>query len=375
VPLRGKQKSAFCLLLLLGLLSGCHEKDIRTVYGMRSGYGVKSVNGTSVFGQMLDDAGHRVRSWQLLSPSLEAADVIVWFPDESGPPSPDVVAWFDDWLQYSYGDKTLIYVGRAYDAEKLYWARTQALAPARLKGQYSQKLAQAPRESLAGRNKPTAGDAEGWFSISLPKRAKRVAKLGGPWSKGIDAKKTTIEHSQVISPEEGFGILLDDGSGHPLVSKWTYEADEVEWTENDSRLIVIENGSFLLNAALVNHENRKLAGRLIAELGEGGKKVVFLESNANPTISDTDPSNSPPTGLELFRIWPIGAVLAQVAALGLVFALARFPIFGVPRRLERPSLTDFGKHVAALGRLLAATRDRAYADGLLKKYFTETKQD
>ncbi len=362
-------------MLLLGLSLGCQEKDIRTEYGARTGYGAKSVNGTSVFGEMLADAGHQVRSWRLLSPSLEKADVIVWFPDESGPPSPEVVAWFDDWLQYSYEDKTLIYVGRAYDAEKLYWSRTQALAPARLKGQYSQKLVQAPRDSLTGFRAPTAGEAEGWFTMSLPKRAKKVAKLGGAWAAGVDASQATIEHYSTIRPEEWMTTLLEDGAGHPLVSEWTYEADEVDWTEYDSQLIIIENGSFLLNAALVNHENRKLAGRLVAELGEEGKRVVFLESDASPAISDTDPSNNPPTGLELFRIWPIGAVLAQVAALGLVFALARFPIFGVPRRLERPSLTDFGKHVAALGRLLAATCDRAYADGMLKKYFSEVKKE
>ncbi len=45
-----------------------------------------------------------------------------------------------------------------------------------------------------------------------------------------------------------------------------------------SQLLVVANGSFLLNAMLVNHEHRKLAGKLVDAIGPGGRDVVFLES-------------------------------------------------------------------------------------------------
>src|SRR5690606_31970976 len=85
-------------------------------------------------------------------------------------------------------------------------------------------------------------------------------------------------------------------------------------------------------------------------------------------IRDEDPTVQNPTGLALFRVWPIGAVLTQLAALGIVFALLKWPIFGIPKRLARASATDFNSHVAALGRLLAGGRNRAYAIGLLMLY-------
>lgn len=372
--------AALLLASALLLLVGCGQKDIRTEYGSRSGYGASSVNGTSVLGRMFENAGHRVRSWRLMSPSLSKADVIVYFPTESGPLSPDASAWLYDWLCYSYDedtyqseDKILILVGRAYDAEEMYWKQTQASAPTGLQGAYAGKLAQAPRQGLTGPAGPSKGTVDEWYDIATPGTATKVKKLTGPWARGVDASKSTIEHSKTIWPNDDLTVLLADGDGHPLVSEQAYVEDGADWDASESNLILIENGSFLLNAPLVNHENRKLAGRLVDFIGESPKDVVFLEASPTPTISDSDPNQSPPTGLELFRVWPIGAVLAQLAALGVVFALAQFPIFGVPRRLERPALTDFGKHVGALAKLLAGTRDRAYASGLVRKYFTERK--
>lgn len=373
------------LVVLLLLTTGCRDRDIVTHYGSRSGAGAASVNGTSVFGQMFKDTGRRVRSWRLLSPSLEKADVVVWFPNDLAPPSLDVAVWFDDWLRYSYDeyqyeykDKVLIIIGRGYDAEEMYWRETQPIAPAKLKIEFARRLRQAKGNSITGASGGGTGDVSDWFTIHKPKKAKPVTTLAGPWAGGVDAKQATIEHSATITPDASFTTKLSDGDGHPLISERVIELTDDwddEWNDGESKLILIENGSFLLNASLVNHENRKLAGRLVDSIGADAKDVVFLESGASPTISDTDPSMGPPTGFELFRIWPIGALLAQAAAIGLVYALARFPIFGVPRRLKESSLTDFGKHVTALGRLLATTRDRAYASGVLSKYFSEVKND
>jgi hypothetical protein len=139
-------------------------------------------------------------------------------------------------------------------------------------------------------------------------------------------------------------------------------------TAPPNQLIVITNGSFLLNLQLVNHEHRKLAAHLIDELPESAR-VVFLESGpGGPPIRDAEPAPRPPNGLEVFAIWPLGAVLLHVAALGLVFCFAKLPIFGVPRDPREVSLSDFGKHISAFGELLHLTRDRSYAQARLDHY-------
>ena len=76
-------------------------------------------------------------------------------------------------------------------------------------------------------------------------------------------------------------VLLRSGKD-VLVSRRPYD---------ESQLIVVANGSFLLNLPLVNHEHRKLAGKLIDAVGSPRKTVVFLESYAGgPPIRDKDPA-------------------------------------------------------------------------------------
>jgi hypothetical protein len=65
----------------------------------------------------------------------------------------------------------------------------------------------------------------------------------------------------------------------------------------------------------------------------------------------------------------------HLAVLGLVFCLARFPIFGRPRDLPGEPAADFGKHVAALGELLARSQDRHYAQARLAHYRELAKRD
>ena len=88
---------ALSWLLALALASAGLPQGLQTVYGQRSGPGAtESVNGTAVFAEMFEAAGHRVSSWSSLSPRLDQADCVVWFPDDFQPPSPGVVNWFEE---------------------------------------------------------------------------------------------------------------------------------------------------------------------------------------------------------------------------------------------------------------------------------------
>lgn len=383
-------------LPVAALALGCGASDLETRYGVRSGPGQSSVNGLFALGEMFKTAGHRVRSWRVMSPSLAKADVIVWAPDatwsSTGPnqwglapsaPSPEARAWLDAWLLHPAGGKTLIWIGPTHRAEELYWDAASRAAPAAERAAYRSRRTTARIEQRAlYSQKPVIDACEGWFTLHASKDARRVRGLRGPWAEGVDARRAGVVSGGCVRPDERAQTLLADASGRPLVSQLRVPDMTDDWAgvwdegaEVDpaaqgagSRVVVVENASFLLNASLVNHEHRKLAGRLVAHVGPPRRDVVFLEADAAPEVQEADPSDLPPTGLALLSVWPLGLVLTQFAAAGLVYALWRWPIFGEPRRLRQGSLTDFGQHVDALGRLLAATRDRAYAYAQVHKH-------
>src|SRR5690606_2864032 len=81
-----------------------------------------------------------------------------------------------------------------------------------------------------------------------------------------------------------------------LVSRVT----EPYW--DDSQILVVTNGSFLLNMALVNHEHRKLAGHLLAACGDR-RVAAFVESGPDGIeVYDEEPVAKYPTGLEMFTV-------------------------------------------------------------------------
>ena len=95
--------------------------------------------------------------------------------------------------------------------------------------------------------------------------------------------------SSKLTPHELAEPLLE-GDGEPLVWAWRPY-------EDGGRVILVANGSFLLNLPLVNHEHRKLAASLIAEAGEPGE-VVFLESGPQGVrILDDESQQQLPHGL------------------------------------------------------------------------------
>ena len=349
------------LAATLLFVAGCGEEYLPTNYGERSG---DSVNGTAVLGDMFEQAGHTVTTWRTLSPRLRRADTIVWFPDDFSPPSYEVRAWFEDWLEESPG-RTLIYVGRDYDSAPTYWKKVSPGTPVNLTPEVARRLTQAEARAASDRAAIPKPDDFDWFALETGKPL-TARSLGGPWSQNVDASKVEIELNSRLVPPSDAEVLLDS-NGETVVSRQSF-TDPQGWTGGDSQLIVVSNGSFLLNLPLLNHEHRKLAGKLIAESGQPGR-TVFLESSAGgPQIRAEDPTNAPPTGLEIFNIWPMSFILLHIAAVGIVFCAARYPIFGTPRDPPAASRSDFGRHIRALGELLQMTRDRAYATARLKHY-------
>ncbi len=335
-----------------------------------------SVNGTDVLADMFAETGHDVHFRRtLVTDEMEAADVVVWFPDNHHAPSDEVCEWFDQWLSES-PDRTLVFVGRDFSAAPLYW---EFLARQRQKNKTAKKPPAAaaesppspeadpkPKDEESASPKPTRDEARDeeedkaesieeekrspWFAYQEGKRLE-IRQLAGPWAKGVDGAKSQIELDTVLVPSGQVDKLLTSGD-KLLVSRMALP----HW--NGSQILLVANGSFLLNLPLVNHEHRKLAGKLIEATGEPGQ-VVFLESGKGGPPIDPPPVDS--SIWTLFEGWPLGAILLQLAAAGVIFCFARWPIFGRPKQPPPESTADFAKHVTAVGQLMARTRDRQFA--------------
>lgn len=358
---------AACGFALLLLSAGCGGR-IETGYGRRAGPGATgSVNGTAVLGEMFEQVGHKVFSWRRLSPKLqERADCIVWFPDDFEPPSADVRRWLDQWLSERPG-RTLIYVGRDFDAAGWYWDTIAPTAPEEQQAEIRRRAVKDKSDFNARRAAmPKSKDCD-WFTLDSQPPRRKVRSLQGQseWHRDMDPAKLDVELGCRFLPTTDTEVLLES-EGDMLIGyrRW-----------HRSQVIVVTNGSFLLNLPLVNHEHRKLAGKLIDKIGPPSQTVVFLESGSDgPPIRDDDPLASPPTGVEIFNVWPTNWILLHLAAVGVIFCCWRFPIFGRPYEPRPDSPSDFGKHIDAMAALLERTGNHGYARTRLLHYQQTTKR-
>jgi hypothetical protein len=373
-------------LVVLGvgyvLTAAPSNESLPSSYGRRRGKDyANSAAGTSVLAEMFKAAGHRVTTFTRLTPKLKDSDVIVWAPDDFQPPGTEQREFLENWLSEGDGGRVIVYIGRDYDAASAYWAKVRPSSPEEDAAETQRRLARAKAEYAAARAKMPAKKYARWFTAKRDAKRRDIRSLQGPWSTGIDAKKCEI----VLAGRLDLPAQADKGTGDPeLPTKFTplltSEGDtlafrvenEADW--NDGQVIVVANGSWLLNYPLVNHEHRKLAARLVNECGLPGN-VAFLESfPGGPPVHDKEPTGNSAT-LALMDVWPLNAIVIHLTILGIIFCLARSPIFGRPRELSTESAADFGKHVTALGALLARTKDRAYAQSRLQQYRELAKRD
>jgi len=370
------------ILIVAGVvLAGRRDEPLPTVYGRRRGSEAgRSVNGTAVLADLFRRHGHQITTVTRLSPRLDKFDTIVWVPDDFAPPDEAHRDRLEQWLKDGYG-RTVIYVGRDYNAAIDYWNRMAPTAPPETASEALHRQAEARAAWEAERSQMPEFEYARWFTAVRDKKPRKCDSLAGPMADGIDAAKTDIHlEGRLRIPEKAdlgksdkpalckdYESLLSSGDD-TLVFRVTNQTDD-EHSWNDGQIIVVANGSFVLNYPLVNHEHRKLADKLIAECGDDEQKVAFVESDAKGhEISDKERTGRLPSPFELLKVWPLNAILLHVAVLGMIVCLSRSMIFGRPRDLPGDSPSDFGKHVAALGKLLAATKDRNYAQSRLAQY-------
>jgi len=361
------------------LVSGCERKhdDVETEYGERSELRLaSSVNGYGVLEDMFAKAGNTVSTQSDLTPELKnSADAIVYAPDSFAPPDDATVTWFEEWMT-AKPNRTLIYIGRDFDAAPVYWRKIRSQVPPKVQPEVDRRMRAAQAEFLIKRSAIPDETTDGkWFNISEGTLDHRdVRKLAGDWSKGINAKDVEIELNSRIEGNDDFEpeseVLLTaphekDSLSDLIAFRKAYKVPghrQLFFFDATSQLIVVANGSFLVNLALVNKEHRKLAQRLIEATGRS-QRVVFLHADAPTRIRDTSRGGGEETAgvLDIFGVWPLSVILIQWIAVLALFCFSRWPIFGPPRDPAPAPASDFARHIGALAESWEVTRDSSYA--------------
>jgi hypothetical protein len=339
-------------------LRGQRPEHLDTRYGSRVEQrgGQTSVNGTGVLAELFRRAGHRVSTVAQLYPGVgRRAQCIVHVPDDFMHPDDRATDWVYAWLSQG-SNRTYIFVVRDFDAACWYWEQYAAAASGSPAQTAVQQQAAAMRQAFESERPTDARPLLRTFVVDYALRRRDVRSLDGDpsWWYSVDESKLGIELNGRLrlAPLAGGNVdQLLGSQGDALVLRRRV---------GNGQLIVVANGSFLLNLPLVNHEHRKLATRLIDEVGVPGY-VVFLEGSGNPVVLDKDPAVRFPSVLSYLDVHPIHYALWHLVLLAVLLLLARFPIFGRPRDDAQRAPGDFGLHVAALGALMARTHDESYA--------------
>lgn len=356
---------ALVALAAVASLSGCGGTEIDTTYGLTRG---KSVNGTGAFAELLRLRGHEVRTARRLNDELgEWADTLVRFAPYSGPIEREEAGWYLDW-QLSQPGRRLIFVCRDGGAEAEYWAAALASlppdAPPEQRDRIEAKLDQASGwgSQLAPPGTEPA-DPDAWFGQDASGgMTPACSTLEGPWAEGVDPASAEIPVSRALDSVSEVEVPLLLGDGRVLVMDWVWEMEA--GGEEPSAVLVVANGSFLLNAAMVPPARRPLASRAADWAGDEPRNVAFVEGSF--LLGDETPM---PTPWDVIRQIPeLGMVAGHFMALALVAALSRAVILGRPRPAPDSGADRPRAHAEALGDLMARVGGDRAARAILSSY-------
>ena len=363
------------LVMSLCFLVGCAPEgdSLRTEYGRIQGVDSgKSVNGTGAFADMFAEQGFKVKRRSKISPRIEKFQTIVWMPDDIDRPSPKAVDALNEWLEMGWG-RTLIYVGRGYDCQLDYVRLVAAKAPVEEKEEWLRQLTEArlasSEPSSYDQLLPTNATPCEWFEIKSNERRK-AKRLTGDLAAGVEAENASVEISNLLSPVPPASAagLWDSKT---LLSTdrmiFAFELTNESTEYNEGKIVIVSNGSFLLNFSLVNNaENQKLAGNLI-DYVDGYGDVLFLESDYRGIkVSSSDTTNH--NQWSWISEGPLRYIVPHLLAWGILFCFVFFPIFGRPKNTKKRSISTFRNHINAIGKLLSQSKLPNRAKDTIEKY-------
>lgn len=434
-PVRSKASNLGlrALILLLPVLSGCGYIPWPESFGEVSGANAtRSLNGLGVHRRMWEATGAKILTPQKLSPRLDSIDTIVLIGRSYQPPGTLARDWLENWLSKKSG-RTVVYFGRDFDANLMYREDTLNQVAETQRDRAQTQLASSRAQTFVTRKVQIPEDTFcRWFFLRTSARPTVHEKFTGPWSSelaGLEGKWPTgvlldppdnklknkkpswITGTQpALAPVRSFvlGADSDQELGDKEVQRSIWKSDELEDVEawdaewelagdvkvllsgadgaplvhrishakfRGSKILIVANGAPFLNGSLVKPLQRKV-GELVIQECLPAKRVAMIEYDETGLLLSTIASGSETNfGMQVLTVWPLSAITLHAAFLGIIAFVVLLPILGRPQSLAHRSVTDFGLHVEAMGRMLFESRDLLFGLKSIQDYFTKVRRE
>ncbi|HMO13612.1 MAG TPA: hypothetical protein PKD64_04390 [Pirellulaceae bacterium] len=359
----------FGKLILVLVIAVCADKlvgqEVDQRYGEVRGHAAQSMNGLSVFTQMLRQNNVEVDFYRTLSESMSTADLLVWIPDRFNAPTPAEINEFNR----RYREDALppiLFIGRDYDGAISYWQQILSQLPPEQQSRAAEYLTEL-REQWTRRRNTNGGFQNDWFTYHSTDRWQPVSTLRGTLAEGVDVSNTNmVLTGQFHMPDLYDGDVLLLADGEPFV----FWLPRHKYHQAD--VLVIANGSLLLNVSLVNHENRKIVQNLIDQLEP--QRVAILGSTGQEVSETSNNENPFENPLNWVRVPPLNWIIPHMIFFGILYCFCYFPIFRRPRELPPENVSEFKSHIEAVAILLETTKDKRYAKGAIDHYRSISQQ-
>lgn len=429
-------KSSFVLrvaILLLPIFSGCNYIPWPESFGEVTGpNSTRSLNGLGVHRRMWESTGAKVLTPQKLSPRLESIDTIVLIGRSYKPPGSLARDWLENWLGKKSG-RTVIYFGRDFEASMMYREDTLDQVAEMHRDRAQTQLASSRASMYVTRNSQIPEDTFcRWFFLRTSALPTVHENFSGPWSSdlaGLDgewptgvlleppnSKLKNKKPSWITGPKPAlapvnpftFGADGDQVLGEKEVQRSIWRSEELEdgkaWDAEwdlagdakvllsgtngaplvhrinhakfrGSKILIVANGAPFLNASLIKPLHRKV-GELVIQECQPAKRVAMIEYDETGLLLSNIASGSETNfGMQVLTVWPLSAITMHAAFFGIVAFVVLLPILGRPQRLVHRSLTDFGLHVEAMGRMMLESRDLLFGLKSIQDYFIKVRRE
>lgn len=419
------------VLCLLLTLSGCSSwLPEMTPFGAVTTPDVdRSLNGLGLHREMWETNGARCLKPRKLSPRLDDMDVIVLVGQSFEPPGRVARQWLENWLAAESG-RTVIYFGRDFNAEAYYRRQTLAALPPDKQQRGAELLALREAEELNQRLRQLSDSTFcGWFYLDTQHRLADFDRFTGVWADDepelsslsgswpvrvalvppddVSRKRKRpawIGKPKTVNPLRPAGQVGSDDESDESFSQW--HPEEIDTAEEwdvavsdtpqseillasqdgtplvfrltsdrffDSQILIVANGAPLLNGSLVLPLHQRIGALLIDACLPAERVALLAFDDSGLTISNVPEEDSRAAGLEMLTVWPLSGITMPAAMLGIIVCVSLLPILGRPQSLARRTVSDFGLHVEAIGRMLYEARDIQHAKLAISDYFRKVR--
>ncbi len=421
-------------MLLVLVTSGCGYVPWPEEFGEVTGpTSRRGINGMAAHRRMWESAGARVLTPLKLSPRLRKIDTIVLIGENYDPPGRIAREWLEEWLSEKEG-RTVVYFGRDFNAETIYRSETinevSAVDRERARTQLAAKQADAFLERVTQIPESTFCR---WFYLETTSKPTVHTAFKGPWADQLAGLEGTWPVGLVLEPPEAqfknrppswvaggtppklspVKSILGNGSsdedlGDKEIQRSIWRPDEIDDTEawdsewelagqgevllagqdntplvfrvthesfEGSQILIAANGAPFLNGSIVKPLHQKISELVIRECMPAKRVAMIRYDQTGLLISNIDVAEEANFGMELMTVWPLSAITMHAALLGILAFAVLLPILGRPQKLRDRSVTNFGLHIEALGRMLSESRDLQFGLKSITEYFTKVRRE